>query len=440
MSASTYSTINAFRAEIVKYGQLENLKNFYRSHPGCGSLKEGSLTRDRRLPLGALLGFLLYPRTRSTDIELLEFSRLIGCANVNKSDFSRRRRLIPAEYLKDLNRDIVSDMYSEGSASCWHGHLLLAGDGTTYSLPNTPAIKEEYLQGRKTGRGEQPLARGVVLKDVLNDVVVASSMECYGRDEVSLLLEELDRLPEAVCTMRPVVVLDRKFCAYTLLSALMRKGFGFIIRVKGRFNAQTDAFMDSGEASRDVTLTPAPTTVKKLRRLYGKDADCVFNLRLVRLGGNTVVMTSVRDVPLADDATDPYHLRWDDETTIGFLKNNMQAEIFSSTLDNSIRQDFNARTIQYNLLSALCHQAAGLRHDDGMRRINRNVALGILKLDFGVLIQEDSPSFNECLQKVLTEMARFSIPVKPGRHNPRAFRKIKHSGKYITLNNYREAL
>ncbi|MDE6304254.1 MAG: hypothetical protein K2M01_05445, partial [Paramuribaculum sp.] len=101
---------------------------------------------------------------------------------MNKSDFSRRRRLIPADYLKAMSRDIVCGFYgSSNRVKKWYGHLLLAGDGTTYSLPNTPQVKKMYLQGRKTGRGEQALARGVVLKDVLNDTIIASNMECYGK-------------------------------------------------------------------------------------------------------------------------------------------------------------------------------------------------------------------------------------------------------------------
>ena len=437
---SAFKNINAIKAEIVKYSQIENLKNFYISHPEFGSLDDGAFSRERSLPFPDLLHFLLYPRSKSTDIELLEFSHLIDKPNVNKSDFSKRRHLIPADYLKAMNRDIVRAIYDSGKPVIkLHGHLLLAGDGTTYSMPNTKEIKEKYLQGRKTGKGEQPLARGVVLKDVLNDIVVASNMECYGRDEISLLLDELDEVPQNVMTMSPVVILDRKFCAYTLLEALRLRGIGFIIRVKERFNAEADSFMDSRETTRDVTLTPASATIKKLKNLYGKDVDCQYPVRLVRLSQGVVVMTSVMDSSLDQNGNDAYHLRWNVETTIGFVKNNLQVEIFSASLDNSIRQDFNARTIQYNLLSALCHQAAELRHDDKDCRINRNTALGILKMDFGVLINKQR-NFNTKMQSVLTEMNRFLIPIKLGRHNPRLFREIKHSGKYITLHNYREAI
>lgn len=432
--------INTVRSEIVKYSDSKNLKKFYISHPQHGVMDDGSMTRNRKFPFHDLLSFLLYPRAKSTDIELLEFSRLIEKTNVNKSDFSKRRRLIPAEYLKSLHRDIISDIYSAGSLSMWHGYLLLAADGTTYSLPDSPGIKEKYLQGRKTGKGQQALARGIVLKDVLNDVIVASNMECYGRDEIRLLRDEISEIPDVIRSMHPVVILDRKYCAYTMLVSLMQQDFNFIVRVKERFNADVDSFIDSDEPSKDITLRPSSTTIKKLHRLYGQNVNCEFPLRLVRLTGNVVVMTSIKDVPIRQSHTDPYHLRWDAETTIGFVKNNLQVEIFSSSMDNSIRQDFYARVIQYNILSVMCHQAAELRHGDNDRRINRNVALGILKLEFGVFLQKNPRLFNNGLRNMLTEMARFTVPIKPGRHNPRVFRKIKHSGKYITLLNYREAI
>ena len=265
-------------------------------------------------------------------------------------------------------------------------------------------------------------------------------MECYGKDEIRLLLDEINALPDDILAMLPVLLLDRKFCAYTLLAPLMRNNIGFIIRVKERFNADVDSFMASGKKFRDMTLTPAATTIKKLKRLYGKDVPTQFPVRLVRLSDNIVVMTSITDVPLRQSEGNTYQLRWNVETTIGFIKNNLQVEIFSSSIDNSMRQDFYARTIQYNLLSFLCHQAAELRHDDNDRRINRNIALGILKLEFGLFIIKDNVSFKYSLTRMLNLLLRFTIRVRPNRHNPRLFRKVKHSGKYITLHNYREAI
>lgn len=439
MSAPS-TILNTIQTQIVKYGNIENLKNFYNSHPEYGQLAADAFTRSRQMPFKDLFNFLLYPRSKSTDIELLEYSHLIGKPNVNKSNFSQRRQYVPAAYLKNLNSSVMASVYRKCGISTWKGHLIIAGDGTTYSLPNTQAIKRKYLQGRKTGRGEQALARGVVLKDILNDIVIASNMECYGRDEIELVAEELEKIPQEIMRYFPVVLLDRKFCAYTMIAKLINLGIGFVIRVKSRFNAAVDDFISSGKSEQTVDLHPAPTTIKKLNRMYGKGVFSSFKVILVRISADVVVMTSLSDSLSSEDGDDIYHARWNDETTIGFFKNCLQVEIFSGISDNALQQDFHAKTILYNVLSALCQQAAIMRHDDTDRRINRNVALGILKLNAILAITGKDTVNNINLLFLLKEISRFTIPIKRHRSNPRMFRKIKHSGKYITLHNYREAI
>lgn len=436
MSPKSFNIINAFKAEIVKFAEVKNLKKFYTTQADLGDFPKGAFSRNRAFDLGNMLRFMLVPRSKSTAVELLEYSHQANIPYVCKSAFSKRRNYIPASYLKRLHREMVSDFYRKAPLNLWHGRLLLAADGTTYSLPRTGDLTDRYLQGRKTGRGQQPLARGIVIKDVLNDIIVGSNMEAYGKDEIRLLIDELDSMPQWPPTIRPLVILDRKFCAYQVIHRLINGGMDFVIRVKSGFNPEIDGFIRSGEDTRDVSLCPHPTSRKKLTRLYGKGDYDSFPVRLVKLSGTVVVMTSVKDYPIADD--DIYHKRWDDESSIGFMKNSLQVEIFSGSSNNALQQDFYSKTIDYNILSALLHQAAELRHDQKPRRINRNTALGIMKLNFCDVLEEGEN--NEFLQSMLKEMARLSVPVIPNRHNPRLFRKIKHSGKYITLTNYKRAI
>lgn len=432
--------LNAIQTQIVKYGKLETLKKFYNSNPGYGGLPSGAFTRRRQMSFTDLFNFILYPRSKSTDIELLEYSHLIGKPNVNKSDFSRRRQSVPAAYLKSLNSSILAAVYGKCEISTWKGHLLLAGDGTTYSLPGTPAIRLKYLQGRNTGNGHQGLARGIVLKDVLNDIVAASNMECYGSDEIRLLSQELENLPQQIMQYSPVVLLDRKFCAYSLIARLKQLGIGFVIRVKTKFNAAIDEFISSGKSDETVVLHPASDTVRKLNRVFGNGLFTSFQVRLVRISEDVVVMTTLRGPLSSDTGEDIYHARWNDETTIGFFKNCLQVEVFSGISDTALQQDFHAKTILYNVLSALCQQAALMRHDDGDRRINRNVALGILRLNAILALTGKDDINNTNSLFVLKEISRFSTPIKRFRSNPRLFRKMKHSWKYITLYNYRRAI
>lgn len=446
MSTQIYNIINNVSAQIVKYGTLKNLIEFNNSLPAEERrLPPNAFTRSRKMPLSDIIKFLILPRAESSTVELLRYSQLIHKSDVTKNDFSRRRGFIHYSYLKSLNESVLNSYYdSDGTPDRWHGYYLWAGDGTTWSLPQTKTLRDAFLKGRKTGHGQHPLARGVVVKDVLNDLIISADMEGYGRDEIKLLINQLENLPACFDKEPVLMVLDRKFCAYTLISRLLSLGMDFVIRVKSRFNVQVDEFIESGQKERIVTLNPASATVKKLRKMYGKSCRTQgFKVKLVRLPKDVVVMTSLMEEGLltGDTESDIYHKRWNDETTIGFMKNSLQVEIFSGLTVNSIQQDFYSKIISYNILSLLVMQAAVMRHankpSDNSRKygINRNVALGIYRLYMPMILQCES-NLDTGITKMLNLMSRYVTRIVPDRHNPRVFRKIKHNGKYITLTNY----
>lgn len=447
MTATFSNIINAYHTNFVNSCSAENLKNFCIAHKQDTEFPKGAFSRNRKMNLTELMGFLLMPRAESNVLELVRYSRLIDRDNVNKSNFSQRRRLIPHGYIHELlTKDVESYYESNPKPATYQGRLIIAGDGTTYSIPNVPRLKEAFLQGRKTGRGEQPLARGVVLYDVLNHVVVEANMDCYGKDEIKLLNEGCAHLPGVLRSLNPLLVLDRKYCAYTLIYSLLRDNLDFVIRVKSGFSPQLDDFMSSEEKERIVTLTPGGTTRKKLTRLFGQGDYSSLTVRACRMG-NVVVITSVLDSAFdldPDDSPNIYHLRWDDETVIGFCKNNLQIEIFSSTSKDCLLQDFYAKIIAYNYLSLYAGQAAELRRDSILTKtkydmaIDKNIALGLMKMNWVNVL--DPFKINNSTEKLLKMMGRFMVSVRPNRHNHRAFRKIKHSGKYITLTNYARAL
>lgn len=449
MSTTHCDINNALKAQIVKYGSLKNLENFNSRHPEAAKrLPQGAFTRSRKMPLADLITFMIWPKAESIPIELLNYSQLINKKDVTKNDFSIRRRFIDYSYMKEMGNDIIRVRYNGDSAiDHWKGHLLLAGDGSTFSIPATDELKAAFLEGRKTGRGDQPLARGIVIKDVLNGIIVAANLEGYGRDEIQLLVDGVSSLPECITRENPALILDRKYCAYTLLSKLLSLGYDFIIRVKSRFSEEVDRFADSDRSEQIVTLHPALATVKKLRRLYGADAITDnFKVKLVRLKTGIIVMTSLLSESITDEVmSDIYHKRWDDETTIGFFKNNLQVEIFSGISVNCVEQDFYSKTISYNILSMMVAQAAKKRHeckpneDSNAVRINWNIALGIFKLFMPAILQSES-NFNSLVDEMLTKMATHVTAIVPGRSNHRVFRKIKHNGKYITLTNYARAI
>lgn len=447
--------INVLSQTFVKFTDCNNLKNFCREH-GI-SLDKSSFTRERIFSLKTLMGLVLYPKARSIFIDELAYLESIGRKGASVAAFSKRRRLIPSGYIEAFHADMLSNIYRSGVApERWNGHLLLACDGTTYTMPDIRSMKDYFLKGRKTGHSNQPLERGVVIKDVANDIIIGANMECYGEDETKLAVRILEDLPKDVSELSPVVIFDRKYCAYTLIDRLFSKHIDFIIRVKRKFNAEVDKFFVSDLKEQIVDLYPVAQTRKRLRHMYGSEATH-YRVRLVRCSADVVVMTSLlTDSAIADDTLDDtpshyavqqmanaYTRRWTDETTIGFLKNNLQVEIFSSTNPNTMYQDFYSKVINYNIVTLLAKAAAEMRlsrKKSHMHRlgINRNDTLGIVAIKFWRALILNN--LKKVWPDMLNQIGRNTFPIIPNRHNPRVFRYIKTSGKYVTMTNYKEAI
>lgn len=446
---------NALTSLFVKFANRENLKKFCRDN-GIG-FNESAFTRNRIFSLRVILGYILQPRGHNLFIDGMSFMDGIGANVASAAAFARRRGLIPEEYLEEFHRELLSRIYTDGMApGRWNGHLLLGCDGTTLSIQSTGSLRDYFLRGRKTGKSDQPLARSVVLKDVVNDIVLGANMECYGDDEIKLAVRLFEGLPEVIRNLLPVAIFDRKFCAYTLVERLTEMHIGFIIRVKSRFNADVDRFVRSGMKETVCILRPGATTLKKLRHMYGNASE-EYRVRLIRCPGDVVVMTSViDDRSVVDDVADTghddgaplptedvYRLRWTDETTIGFLKNNLEIEIFSSTRIPVMYQDFYSRIVNYNIVTLLARGAATVRRPRKRQTlhrlgINRNDTLGIVTLRFWKSLVLNN--LKDSLPDMLIQIGRNTCPVIPDRHSVRVFRRIKSSGKYITLPNYRQVI
>ena len=90
---------------------------------------------------------------------------------ITKSGFSRSRQKLAPEAFLELNDIIWKDFYEEVDFYGYHGHKLLAVDGTYLNLPNHPSIHDEF-DIRGMGRGKKKdLPKSMCLLSALYDPV-----------------------------------------------------------------------------------------------------------------------------------------------------------------------------------------------------------------------------------------------------------------------------
>ena len=89
---------------------------------------------------------------------------------VTKGALTQSRAKLKPEAFKEINDVACSSFYAGAPYRTWHGHRIIACDGSRLHLPNHKTIKEEfgeYLVGRN---GDTPVSMALisVLYDPLN--------------------------------------------------------------------------------------------------------------------------------------------------------------------------------------------------------------------------------------------------------------------------------
>ncbi len=104
-----------------------------------------SFTRKRKLPFAELVFFLINSCKKSLQIEIDNFFDFIGeNMEYSKQAMCKARLNILPEGFRELNNIWVKDVYKENEFNTFNDYRILAIDGTTFELPYTEELKEEF--------------------------------------------------------------------------------------------------------------------------------------------------------------------------------------------------------------------------------------------------------------------------------------------------------
>lgn len=122
---------------------------------------EQDFTRQRALPFVVVIYTLINMLKRSLQDELDELFRLFRPAEVaqrqvSKSAFSQARQKLRYTAFVELNKVQVQHFYEHFAVQRWHGHRLLAIDGSLLDVPNTPENRAALPHPTPSPTGSYP--------------------------------------------------------------------------------------------------------------------------------------------------------------------------------------------------------------------------------------------------------------------------------------------
>lgn len=352
----------------------------------------------------------------------LKFTASAWCQARQRLALAALRRLLheTGAPLRERNGDAA------GHDGLWRGHRTLLVDGSSCSMPDTPALQERFGQptGQKPGSGF-PVAHLLALFDAhsgrLLDVLVSPWR-----------IHDLTRAAELQDWMRPgdVLVADRGFCSYAHLAQLRQGQVHVVFRMRAvqivDFRPHRPAADGKSEKGRprsiwlarcgfhdQIVMWRRPQTISRSMTRQQHEAlpeyTVVRELRYrvrqrgFRTGRVTLVTTLLNpDVYPAEAIAELYGARWQVETNLHHLKQTLGMAVLRSKTVAGVEKEIMVFAIVYNLVRTVMLDAARQRGVD-CRRISFLDALRHLRWPL------------HCADPHPLAL----IPMRPGRVEPR---------------------
>lgn len=334
---------------------------------------------------------------------------------VTNSAFSKARKKFSANAFIELNRQASDEFYALADIQTWYGFRVLGVDGTKYHLPDNEAIVEKF-GGQTNQHTEVPMALGSCLYDVFQGLVIDARLAPYKSSERELAYEHL-----ASVQAKDLIVYDRGYPAFWLLSAHEALGLQYCMRVKSSFNQLTQQFVASGKKQAIVTFMPDKDMVATCQqKQLPTEPMQVRLLRIKTSKGDYILITNLLDkkaYPL-NAFKQLYHLRWQAEEGYKRQKSWLEIENFTGKTPLAIEQDFHAKILTQTLAAitvyaAQVHRKSSVDRRQHTYKINFAQTLSamrdtLIRLLFGQL---DSLAITRFLRTIASSL---SI-VRPGR-------------------------
>lgn len=337
----------------------------------------------------------------------------------------------------------------------WKGRRVYVYDGSSVTMPDTPANQAAYPQpvAQKPGLGF-PLARIGAVFSLACGAVVGLGICRYagkGQSDLGLLRKLLD-------VFRPgdVMLADRLMCAWTEMVMLKQRGVESVCRFTSHRTADFRRGKRLGEGDH-VVEWPKPPKPRSIDREAYAALPASLTVRECRVrvdqpGFRTrtlVVATTLLDAKefAKDELAQLYRARWNAELDLRSLKQTLQMDVLRCRTPGLVRKELWTHVLAYNLIRTIIAQAAT---KDGVepRSISFKGAAQTLEAFQPVIARRDPASDDALYQHLLDAVASHRVGDRPDRFEPRRRKrrpkpydrlmKPRHEAKRAMLKGVRE--
>lgn len=386
-------------------------------------------SRKRKIDFKTFIGIMINSGGATMSKELLDFFDF-NKNTPSVSAFTQQRSKVLPEAFEYLFKSFTDDNLP--TTNNYHGYRLIACDGSNLTIATNQKDPETFWEHNQHGSIVNKLHLNAfydVLNRIYTDVLVQTAAD-YNESRACATMIDRSKLENVI------LVADRGYENYNIMSHAIEKGWKFLIRIKdvhsngiasGLELPQTAVF----DMDINLILTRNQTKSKKQAGYkfmptvqtfdylpIGSKEDYPISFRIARFkiaddSYETVITNLDRFCFSAEKLKELYHLRWGIETSFRELKYAIGLTSFHAKKVDYIKQEIFARLTLYNYCELITTYV--VEHTENISKknqVNFTIAIYICREYLRRKRKLRPPDVVKLIEKHI-------LPIRPGRRDPR---------------------
>lgn len=402
--------------------------------------EEAGSYRERTYPplttLGLFIRQALSPDGACQDAVARHLSERVaqGAApcSLNTGPYCKARQRLPLSLIERLATTAGERLEAASAAAWkWRGRAVKLLDGTTVSMPDTPANQTEYPQSgeQQPGLGF-PLAMLVALISLSTGAVLRwATGPCRGKGtgEQALFRTLMPHLSEG-----DIILVDRYHCTYFTVAMLAERGVDILTRQHQRRLSDFRKGKCLGKRDRLVTWNRPQRPQWMDAATYERMPE-QLTLRQTEVAGCILVTTLTDEHSVTPPDLDAlYQRRWQVEVDLRSIKAVLGMDILRAKSPAVIAKEIAAHLLAYNLVRGLMARAAAARQAIA-RAISFKGSLQLLLAFQQQLRWIGRKSSAMMSAHLLGAIGLMTLPIRPGRVEPHAIKRRPKNHALLTV-------
>lgn len=361
-------------------------------------------------------------------------SRGQGECSAETGAYCQARKRLPEKFFSTVASLVGRELDAQSPSDwLWKGRRVYLFDGSTVSMPDTPANQDAYPQhdSQRPGLGF-PMARIAAIFSLSCGAIIDLGICRYagkGQGELSVFRQLMK-------FFRPgdVVLTDRLYCTWRELLTLKEHGIDSVSQLQIMRTADFRKGQRLGKGDH-IVRWPKPSPIRSLdlpayRALprYLTVRECRVTIQQAGFRSKAIVVVTTLldpDEYPKEAIGELYRARWNTELDLRSIKTTMQMEVLRCKTPELVRKEIWTHVLAYNLIRTIMAQAAS-QYALQPRSISFKGTIQTLEAFQPLIAYEgdcNSTVRRHAYERLLACIATHVVADRPGRIEPRQIKR-----------------